>query len=377
MRQKTLRIAVHLTWLICAASLMTAPLRAQEKSTNWVWSNSDGGRKIEVRIEDKVQFNEDYSDVAEISSGGALRIYDSRGPRSFRLVITRRTTGELSRDFSIDGQTRSFDAEGREWLRALLLSAVREGGLDAANRAARILKEKGTRGLIDEIAYLKGDYVRRYYFAALLTAPGVSNPELERALRNAANTIKGDFERARLLEQVANVFLVNRNLLPVYFETADKITTAFEHARVLSAALKRDDLSKEALSAVAQSAATIDSDFEKANLLIKGAERYQGSLSLRMDWLHAVRTIGSDYEHHRALSGALKPSEISIEALSDLVQSASRIQSDFEKASFLIEAMSHYRADARLRAAFLETARTIGSEYERGRVQKRFEKADF
>jgi len=93
--------------------------------------------------------------------------------------------------------------------------------------------------------------------------------------------------------------------------------------------------------------------------------------------LHAVRTIGSDYEHHRALSGALRPNQISIEALSDLVKSAARIQSDYEKASFLIEAMNHYRADSRLRAAFMETARTIGSEYERGRVQKRFERADF
>ncbi|HEX3227495.1 MAG TPA: hypothetical protein VHQ95_00940, partial [Pyrinomonadaceae bacterium] len=135
--------------------------------------------------------------------------------------------------------------------------------------------------------------------------------------------------------------------------------------------------SKDALIAIAQSAASIESDYEKASLLIKGADRYQGDLSSRMEWLHAVRTIGSDYEHHRVLSGALKPNVISIEALSDLVRSAARMHSDYEKASFLIEAVSLYRGDAQLRAAFLETARTIGSEYERGRVQKRFEKADF
>jgi putative ABC transport system permease protein len=62
---------------------------------------------------------------------------------------------------------------------------------------------------------------------------------------------------------------------------------------------------------------------------------------------------------------------------SDLVQPAARMQSDYEKASFLPEAMNHYRADARLRAAFLGAAKTISSEYERGRMQKRFDRADF
>jgi hypothetical protein len=377
MKHKTLRTAIHLTLLICAASLMTVSLRAQEKSTRntWAWNNSDNGRKIEVKVENKVEFNDDYSDVAAIPADGALRIYDSRGPRTIRLAITRGSAGELRRDYSIDGQSRSFDAEGQRWLRAVLLQAVREGGLDATDRAARILKQQGTRGLVEEITYLKGDYVRRIYFGVLLSAPGVSTADLESALRNASNTIKGDYERAQLLLQVARVFLANRNLLPAYFDAVNKTGTPYEHARVLSGALKRDELSKEALSAIAQSAATIDSDYEKANLLVMGAERYQASLSLRMDWLHAARTIASDHEHHRALSGALRPNEISVEALSDLVQSAARIQSDYEKASFLIEALGHYRSDARLRAAFLETARTIGSEYERGRVQKQFEKA--
>ena len=379
MRHKLLRLALQVGLLMCAAALLTAPLRSQEKAgrSNWTWNNSADGRRIEVKVENQVDFNEDYSDVAAIPGDGALRIYDSRGPRTFRLAITRGPAGDLHRDYYVDDQSHAFDAAGRDWLRATLLQAAREGGLDASNRVVRILKQRGTRGLMDEIAYLKGDYVRELYFAALLTTTGVSTPDLKSALRNAASTIRGDYEKAQLLLQVANVFLVSRDLLPDYFAATAKIGTAYEHGRVLSGALKRNDLSKEALSAIAQSAARIDSDYEKANLLIKGAERYQGSLSLRMDWLHAVRTIGSDYEHHRVLSGALKPDAISTEALSDLVQSAAHIQSDYEKASFLIEAMNHYHADAGLRAVFLETARTIGSESERGRVQKRFEKADF
>ena len=359
--------------------LLTSPTRSQEKSERsaWTWNNSDGGQKIEVKVENKVEFNEDYSDVIAIPADGALRILDSRGARTFRLAITRDSSGGIRREYSVDGRSRPFDAEGQSWLRTVLLQAVREGGLDAHNRAQRILKQRGVRGLTEEITYLKGDYVRRIYFEELLQAPGVSTQDLKAALRNASNSIVSDYERAQLLLQVAPVFLGNKNLLADYFDATSGIKSDYEHARVLSSALKQTHLSKEVLIAIAQSAAALESDYEKASLLIKGAERYQGDLSARMEWLHAVRTIGSDYEHHRVLSGALKPNAISIEALSDLVRSAARMRSDYEKASFLIEAMSLYRGDAQLRAAFLETARTIGSEYERGRVQKRFEKADF
>lgn len=373
---KSTAIAAMVMLGIC---LLTPSSHSQEKSgrSTWTWNNSDDGRKIEVKVENKVEFNDDYTDVAAIPGDGALRIFDSRTARTFRLVITRDSAGELRRDYSVDGRGRSFDAEGQSWLRTVLLQAVREGGLDARTRAQRILKQRGASGLTEEITYLKGDYVRRIYFEELLQAPAVSTKDLKTAIHNASNSIVSDYERAQMLVQIAPVFLADKNLTADYFDAISRIKLDYEHARVLSGALKQTRLSKDALIAIAQSAASIESDYEKASLLIKGADRYQGDLSSRMEWLHAVRTIGSDYEHHRVLSGALKPNVISIEALSDLVRSAARMRSDYEKASFLIEAMSLYRGDAQLRAAFLETARTIGSEYERGRVQKRFEKADF
>jgi hypothetical protein len=354
-------------------------VHAQDKSNRntWTWNNSDDGKKIEVRVENKVEFNEDYSDVANIPYDGELRIYDSRGAHTFKLVVTAAPNGGLRRDYWVDGQVRPFDAEARAWLRNVLLQAAREGGLDAKNRVERILRQRGTRGLIDEIAYLKGDYVRRIYFEALLQSPGVGNQDLKAALRNASTTIVGDYERAQLLIQIAKPFLANRVLVEDYFEAVAKIGSDYEHGRVLAAVFNRDEVSKELLIALARSAAGIKSDYEKATFLIKAAENYQGDAALRREWLNAVRTIGSDYEHHRVLTGALKPNEISAEALADLVTSAARMQSDYEKASFLIEALKHYRSDPRLRSAFVETAKTIGSEYERGRVQKQFDRADF
>jgi ribosomal protein L12E/L44/L45/RPP1/RPP2 len=378
MRRKSISAAAQIGLLIFGSVLLVSILYAQDKSdrSNWTWNNSDGPQKIEVKVENKVDFNEDYSDVAAIPFDGALRIYDSRGSHAMRLVITAAPNGELRRDYWVDGQAMAFDAQARTWLRGVLLEAVRQG-LDAKTRVERILRKSGTRGLIAEIAFLKGDYPRRIYFEALLQTKDVTNQDLKTALRNASTSITGDYERAQLLIHVAGPILAKRELTADFFEAAGKIDSAYEHGRVLAAVLKGDELGKDVLSQLAQSAIAIKSDYEKAQFLIKGAENYQGDTALRTQWLNAVRTIGSDYEHHRTLTSALKANEISADALADLVASAAGIQTDYEKASFLLEAMKHYRSDARLRTAFMETARTISSEYERGRVQKSFDRANF
>jgi hypothetical protein len=376
--KNNLKTVIHASLVILAILVLNASSLAQDKSdrSNWAWNNSDGPKKIEVKVENKVDFNEDYSDVAAIPYDGSLRIYDSRGAHTLRLMITPGPNGAVQHDYWVDGQVRRFDAEARTWLRSVLLEAVRQG-LDARNRVERILRQRGTRGLIEEIALLKGDYPRRIYFEALLQSKDVTNQDLKTALHNASTSITGDYERAQLLIEVARPILAKRELTADYFGAVRKIDSAYEHGRVLAAVLKQDELSKDILSHLAQSAAGIKSDYEKASFLIKAAENYQGDSVLRTEWLNAVRTIGSDYEHHRTLTSALKPNEISADALADLVSSAAAIQSDYEKASFLLEAMKHYRSDMRLRAAFVETARTISSEYERGRVQKSFDRANF
>src|SRR6185369_12040769 len=130
MRRKTIRTGTQIVLL--GSFLLGAVLQAQDRTARsaWTWNNSDGPTKIEVTVENKVEFNEDYSDIAAIPYDGALRIYDSRGAHARRLVISAAPNGDLRRDYWVDGQARPFDAEARTWFRGVLLEAVRQG-LDA------------------------------------------------------------------------------------------------------------------------------------------------------------------------------------------------------------------------------------------------------
>jgi len=276
----------------------------QEKTSstsrsNFTWVQQDDNKKIEVKVENKVEFKEDYSDVSAIPDDGALRIHDSEGPQTYKLVVTRGADGQLNREYSVDGRSQPFDARGQAWLRKVLLRAVREGGLDTRNRVKRILKQRGSKGLIEEMGYVKGDYVRRIYFEALLQLPDLNDSDLKYALRNASSSIDGDYERAQLLLQIGNVFLAKNDLVPDYFAAVDKLDSDYEHHRVLKGALKREELSHQALKAMAQSAAKIDSDYEKATFLLEAISRYQPDAQLREAFANTAKTIGSDYERGR------------------------------------------------------------------------------
>jgi hypothetical protein len=375
MKLKSILTAVLILTLICLAAGQKTEVH-QDRS-NWNWINSDDGKKIEVRVENKVEFTDDYSDVSNIPGDGALKIFDSRGPRTFRLQVTRGAAGELKREYSVDGRTREFDNEGREWLRTVLLQAVRQGGLDARNRVQRILKQRGARGLAEELTYIKGDYVRRIYFEAFLQVPGLSNDDLKTAIRNASQTIDSDYERAQLLSQVANVFASRDELVPEFFAALDRLSSDYERRRTLTNLLRKEQPTKNALSAMANSARLISSDYEKAVFLIEAADRYHADDRLRADWFNTLNSINSDYEHRRVLSGLLKVASLNSNALVDAMQSASRIQSDYEKASLLIDALNRYQSEPRLRTALINAAKTITSEYERGRVQKRLDRIDY
>ncbi|MDT7603523.1 MAG: hypothetical protein QOF61_1520 [Acidobacteriota bacterium] len=299
-KNRLLAASLSVTLLVVA---IVAPGRAAAQGTgehnNWTWNRSDDGKKIEVKVENKVEFNEEYSDVSDIPADGALRIHDSRGADTFRLVVTRGAGGGLERDYSVNGARRDFDARAQGWLREVLLLATRQGGLDARNRVGRILARGGTRAVVEEIAHIEGDYARRIYFDELLKIGNMRDEELRDAIGNASRSIRSDYERAQLLLHVSDVFLAKDTLVPPFFEALSRIGSDYEHHRVLSGALKRTDLSREALVSLARSTAAIGSDYEKASFLIEAASRYQVDERLREAFRQAMQTIGSDYERGR------------------------------------------------------------------------------
>ena len=366
---------IPFTLALCVASLVfmktigtLAQKPKEETRSTTTWEQSDDGLKMRVEIRGKAEFTDDYTDIRDVSEGGFVRIEEDRHGQSRRYEVRRSTNGELRRTYYLNGDAHPLDQEARNWLAKIVLNAVRQSGIDADKRVQTIMRQRGLRGVLDEITLISSDYAKGIYFKALIKNGNLNAAALQNVLREAARQISSDYEQAQLLIGVAAVLTGKDAALPAFFEAIATIKSDYEHKRVLTALLKDNTPSHEMLVQIAKSAARMSSDYEKANVLKSVAAVYLDDRELRTVFFQTVETIESDYEHHGVLSALLKNNKLNEEVLSGMLNSASRMSSDYEKATFLVEASSAYAGDTRLKEGFLKAAETIKSDYERGRV---------
>lgn len=357
--------------LFLASPLNHAQTEAQKKhdsQTVLTWEHRDDRLKRRLEIRGKAEFTDDYADIKDVSEGGVVRVEEAIDGQSRRYEVRRDAGGQLTRTFFVNGQPRELDATARTWVAQMVLTAVRQGGIDADKRVQTILSRGGVAGVLQEIEQINSDYAQRRYYQALLKHGNLRGAALQDMLAHAARHISSDYEQSQLLIAVAPLLDGKDSATAAFFTAVDTIKSNYERSRVLKTLLKRPAPSKELLIRIANSTKGISSDYEKGGVLQAVAAVYLDDFALSGVFFQTVSTIKSDYEHRRVLSALLKTKNLSEGALTQLLASASAISSDYEKATLLLEASNAYTGDARFRNAFLKAVDTIKSDYERGRV---------
>ena len=371
-------IKARILWLLasCLALVISSPMagiRGQksrdESQSTMRWEHTDDGHKRRLEIRGKAEFNDDYSDVVNVSEGGWVIIEEHLDSQSQRYEVRRDMAGNLTRAFFVNGAVRTLDDTARKWLAKFVLDAVRQGGLDAERRVQRLLSKGGVPAVLAEIDQIEGDYAKRRYYQELIKQANLDATALRDVLRQVARDISSDYEQAQLLIAVAPMLTGKEAAIQPFFDAVATIKSDYEHSRVLKTLLKEGGApSRAVLVLVASSTKAISSDYEKANVLKRVAAVYLDDPTLREIFFQTVASIGSDYERRGVLTALVKTKSQSEEVLRLLLDSAAGIGSDYEKATFLIQVSNVYTGETRLKSAFLKAVETIKSDYERGRV---------
>jgi len=354
-----------------AAFFMSSSVPAQKQigdahRVTFKYSDDRLQRRLEIR--GQVEFNDEYTDIKDVSAGGFVRVEEVLDGQSRRYEVRGYSGGKLFRMFYMNGQMREMDAAARAWVAQLVLDAVRQGAIDADKRVQTILNRRGIAGVLQEIEQILNDYPKSHYYNALLKHGNLNTPALKDTLAHAARHISSDYQQARLLIGVAPALEGKDSAMPAFFMAVETIKSSYERSRVLNTLLKRVAPSRDLLIQVANSTMGISSDYEKAGLLKAIAGMYVDDPALTGAFFQTVDTMTSDYEHRRVLSALVKTKKLSEAALTQLLDCAATISSDYEKATLLLEVSRAYTGDARLRSSFLKAVETIKSDYERGRV---------
>lgn len=339
----------------------------RENSGNFTWSND--GEKLEVNYRGEIEFTEDDSDVKSMTPGGWFRIRRSHTgePVAHTVEFRADESGNIERRFRAGGSERPFDPEGRKWLAQVLPRFIRQTGIGAPARVARIYKGKGAQGVLSEISLLEGSWAKRIYFSELLKIPGLDSRTVQQALAQAGREVDSDFELASLLVSADRLLTLDDATRRAYFEAARSIGSDFEMRRVFSSALKKGPLSPAVLTALLESSTAIDSDFEQASLLVEVARQSLDETN-REPFFKALATIDSDFEHRRVLSSVMKRTDLSPATVGAVLDSARDIGSDFENAALLKDVARNRAVEGGLRAPFFRAVSSIESTFERGQV---------
>jgi beta-lactamase regulating signal transducer with metallopeptidase domain len=344
--------------------------RTAESHATTTYQNN--GEKLEVRYDGSdLEFTDDDLDVKRLSPGGQLRI---RSGGFLSGLFTGRTvefsadgSGNITRRYWVGSSERPFEPEGRQWLAQVLPRFIRQTGIGAPARVARILKNGGAAGVLAEISRIEGSWAKRVYFNELLRTQ-LDPATTRQVLVQAGREIDSDFELASLLIQSADKLLVDEAARQAYFEAARTIQSDFEMHRVYAAALNRGPVSAALLASLLDASRDIDSDFEKATLLIQVARLQPLDNTTRGPFFDALATVSSDFEHRRVLSALAERTNLSPDATAAMLSSAGNIHSDSELASFLLQIVKRQPVEGTLRAPFFRAVDAIASAFERGRV---------
>jgi len=326
-----------------------------------------GGCTVTFDGDGKFTFNDDFSDIATLASGGRIVIKVDYGAHDRRLTIQRGNNG-LERVYKIDGDIRAFDDEAKAWLKETLTFLLRRTGFMAEERSRWILERRGIQGLIEELGELTGDYTRRIYYQAAVESGKLDAAGYERLVTMAGQTIDSDYELAEFLIAVGEKQPLTEKMQAGFITASKKIGSDYERHRVLKAALSRPGLTPAMEAAMLDAAADISSDYELAELLIEVNTARPIDEAVRPAFFKAANKLQSDYEHRRVLDAVVKRTGMSPGMLRDVLTSAKTINSDFELAELLTAVGGSYVLDDALRPAFFAAAQNLTSDYEHGRT---------
>lgn len=352
------------------------------------------GYFLRVHAKGDVQFTADDRGIAKIEEDGHLRIREKRDGVVHELVVTN-DGDDLQYEYSLDGDSTPFDTQARDWLTKVIPEILRNTGLDAEGRIARLHARGGVEAVLDELKLIDSGHALAIYAGILVNEHTLddkaiqqlllilrevdSDFELRQALTNvisgrklsedtqrqvllAAAGIESDFEAAELLQLITPQLKTSDRILSAWRRVIDDIDSDFEQRRTLSAVFERDQLGRAWKVAALQAGTEgIGSDFELRSLLESAAPHVNGDQQLTHLYIEALNEIGSDFDARQAVVALVEDGKLNEENYFELLDALEKIGSDFETGEALDAIAKNMPRNSALIEKYRAVARTLSS----------------
>lgn len=320
--------------------------------------------QVKVDYDGDITMSDDLNDITAISSGGYFRYQD----KNQEIYIRSKSDGSLIKEYFVKGKKQAYEPEGRTFLSQILPKLIRESGLGAEQRVAKLYDQNGLTGVLEEIKLIESSYVSRIYYDKLLEKYKLTESELVKVAQSLENELDSDYEQSRLLREHSQLFLANSKTTDAFLSSTKGISSDYEKSRVLRHLIDETRLNNEQIAKVLSSTDDIQSDYELGRVLRKISDKYQLSANELEETLKASESIQSDYEFNRVLLNLLEDQNFESQQLEKLTVSAENLKSDYERSRFLRAILNKKGMDETSLKLILKASKELKSNYEKAKV---------
>jgi hypothetical protein len=360
---------------------------------------SNDGYHIKVKYAGDIAFTDDETGIKSISPGGCIKYWKN----GRKLIAESDKDGTIAYQlYDGDNNVSPNEERGKKFV-ALVIKDLINLGFDAKNRVDRIYRKGGAAAVLDEIDYLKNDFVRRTYFERLLESKYLTPAEMNETAKSIGVALSADYEKSELLKKFADDYMASPQTSQAYLQAVKSINGDYEKASTLEAIVKQP-LTKGQLGQVLVITNTIGGDYEKANVLKQIVEKEGLGPDNCDKLLEVTNAIGGDYEKAGVLTELVENDSIPEESFGrlllvathiggdyekagvfkkiteqniategewlSLINAATQINAAYEKSGVLVEIAKKMPRGEKVMAAYMEAAKTINSDYEYAQAVK-------
>lgn len=340
-----------------------------DDNRSYQYISSSAGRCLQLAVWGQVEFSPDERGIDHLSRNGRLYVRERRDDVDREVEVTADGDENPRYAYRVNNEPAAFDDEARGWFAELLPEMLRESGINAPARVARLRRDGGIDAVLADIAETQSTSAKRAEYEALLKGGHLSDGEIEQVMRQAGEDLaSSDSELRAVLAQMGTTMHSSPPMAEAFGKAVEHMSSDDEKRALLEQYISKGD--RDMLLVAMRQAKSIGSDDEKGTLLRSTAARY---LNCDDEELHAAffstaRTIGSDEEKRAVLAAAL-PYARQRGVLMNVLDAAKDIGSDEEKAELLIGiARQGLAATGPLHDAFLRVTKSISSDSEYRRV---------
>lgn len=375
------------------------------------WIFRDGQMNIRIvtdeyalRIggEGEVDLAPDASGVTALSTGGSFDVRLRAGDTERRALFTS-DDGGVREQFFIDGDEQPWGPDADRFVAEVMPIVLRETALNADERVAWLLANRGQAGLLDEIDLIRSDFSQRIYTVRYAETSEIADADFQRLMRIVADNMSSDFDVRTTLSAVYDARLPTGESFSALLEAGETMSSDFDARTLLEHVGSRMPNTPEAAAAYLDVAATLSSDFDMRlaltplvkqatvpddvvaramelagndlssdfdlrTLLAESTPRVGQSDALARAYTRATSSISSDFDQREALTALANGADLTPVGWALLLEAAESISGDFDAATLLAHVAPDLPRDEAVDAAYREVLDTIGSDFDHDRA---------